>query len=307
MPLFKLRIAVADLATGERAVGALGAADAPVPAAVTLFEDGAAFSVEAYYDAAPDLAAVAGVLGRLGAGLGPPALEPVPDENWVALSQAALAPVRAGGFLVHGSHDRARIGLRRLALEIEAGEAFGTGHGATTALCLEAIGRLRRTGCPFARILDLGCGSGILAIAAARAWPRAYVLAVDDDPVAAAVARENVRLNRVDRRVRVLEAAGFAHRLLRAPGAFDLVLANLLPGSLIGLAPAVRRGLAQGGVAVLSGLLDRPVREVRGIYLAAGFCCLRALSREGWSALALRRVQTAARATPPMAPPRVCG
>ena len=216
-------------------------------------------------------------------------LEAVPDQNWVALSQAALPPVAAGRFLVHGSHDRARVGARRTAIEIEAGEAFGTGHNATTALCLEALDRLTRRR-HFARVLDLGCGTGVLAIAAARVLPGARVLAVDNDPLATAIARDNARLNGVGRRVRVIDAAGFAHPLLRPAGAFDLVLANLLPGPLIALAPAMRRALAPGGVAVLSGLLDHQAREVaatlpRRRLPPAG----RRSRRAGWTVLTVMR------------------
>src|SRR6185503_15521155 len=138
--LFKLRIGASDLAAGRAAAGVIGDLAAPEPLAVTLFEaKPPAFVVEAYYDAEPALDAIAEALAGLAADLGTPSLEAVPDENWVALSQRALPPVAAGRFFVHGSHDRERFGLRRTAIEIEAGEAFGTGHNATTALCLEAI------------------------------------------------------------------------------------------------------------------------------------------------------------------------
>ena len=193
----------------------------------------------------------------------------------MALSQAALAPIVAGRFIVHGSHDRERLALRRRAIEIDAGEAFGTGYNATTSLCLEAIDTLARRR-RFARVLDLGCGTAILGIAAARAWPHARVLAADNDPVATAIACENAHLNRVARRVRVVEAVGFAHPLLRAPRAFDLVLANILARTLIDLAPGMRRAVRPGGIAVLSGLLSDQAREVTAVYRAAGFELVRA-------------------------------
>src|SRR3989304_5532462 len=141
MPLFKLRVSASDLAAGRAAGG-------PPPATRP--------------------------------GLGAPIIEAVPEQNWVALSQASLAPIVAGRFIVHGSHDRHRFTLRGRAIEIDAGEAFGTGYNATTALCLEALDDLARRR-RFARVLDLGCGTGILAIAAARALPGARVLAVDND------------------------------------------------------------------------------------------------------------------------------
>ncbi len=287
--LFKLRIGAGDLATGRAAAGIIGELVAPEPLAVTLFEaKPPTFVVEAYWDAEPALAVIVDALAGLAAKLGAPSLEAVPDENWVALSQRALPPVGAGRFLVHGSHDRRRFAARRHAVEIDAGEAFGTGHNATTALCLEAIDLLARRR-RFRRVIDLGCGSGVLAIAAARMFPEARVLAVDNDPLATAVARANARLNRVADRVRVLDAAGFGHALVRRARPFDLVLANILPGPLIELAPAMRRTLAPGGIAVLSGLLDHQAREVRATYAAGGFRLVRHVSRAGWTALVVAR------------------
>ena len=290
MPLFKLSCRAPGLDAGRAAADLLGELAAPTALAVTLFERGpASFLVEAYYETEPSLGAVVDALSALRNGLGEPALEAVPDQNWVALSQASLPPIAAGRFLVHGSHDRSRVGARRTSIEIEAGEAFGTGHNATTALCLEAVDRLTRRR-RFARVLDLGCGSGVLAIAAARILPCARVLAVDNDPVATDIARANARLNGVGGRVRVLDASGFAHPLLRPPGVFDLVLANLLPSPLIALAPAMRRALRPGGVAVLSGLLDHQGREVAAHYRAAGFSLLTRSRRAGWTVLTLMRV-----------------
>lgn len=287
MPLYKLRIEAPDLAAGRAAAGSLEGEAAPQALAVTLFElKPPTFVVEAYYDQAPSLDAIARLLAEQDAGLGKPSLEAVPDANWVALSQAALPPIRAGRFIVHGSHDRARFAMQRCAVEIEAGEAFGTGHNATTALCLEALARIvrhRRR----ARVLDLGCGSGVLGIAAARALPAACVLASDNDPIATAIARDNARLNRVTPRVQIITAAGFSHSRLRRAQPFDLVLANILPGPLVQLAPAMRRAIARGGIAVLSGLLDHQVREVAATYRAQGFRLLRCTRRDGWAALTL--------------------
>jgi ribosomal protein L11 methyltransferase len=285
MPLFKLRFDLADLILAGAASDLLTGLAQPQALAVTLFEGGpAGFVVEAYYATEPALESVQVALSTVPGDLGEAILEAVPDQNWVALSQAALPPIAAGRFLVHGSHDRARAGARRTAIEIEAGEAFGTGHNATTALCLEAIDRLTRRR-RFAHVLDLGCGTGVLAIAAARVLPGARVLAVDNDPLATAIARANARLNGVGRRVRVLDASGFSHPLLRPARAFDLVLANLLPGPLIELAPAMRRALRPGGIAVLSGLLDHQAREVGASYCAAGFRLLARSRRAGWTVL----------------------
>jgi ribosomal protein L11 methyltransferase len=286
MPLYKFRIEAADLEAGRTAADLLGHAPAPRALATTLFElELPSFAVEAYYDHEPSLEAIEASLAGARLGLGTPSLEAVPDTNWVALSQAALPPIAGGRFIVHGSHDRARFAGRRYAIEIDAGEAFGTGHNVTTLLCLEALDELVRQR-PFARIVDLGCGTGILAIAAARALPGARVVASDEDPTAAAIALHNVRINRVPR-VEIVTAAGFDHPRLRAAEGFDLVLANILPRPLLALAPAMRRALALGGVAVLSGLLEQQAREVLGIYRAHGFRLLHRQVSTGWATLAL--------------------
>jgi ribosomal protein L11 methyltransferase len=288
MPLYKLRIEAPDLAGGQAAADALAGLE-PEPLASTLFEHGPPrFALEAYYDRPPELEAVRQRLAELDAGLAAPSLEEVPEQSWVALSQASLPPIAAGRLVVHGSHDRARFTLRRLAVEIEAGEAFGSGHNATTALCLEALDGLSRHERRLNRVLDLGCGSGVLAIAAARVAPAARVIATDNDPVAVAVARENARLNRVHARVRVLLATGLKHPALGA-GRFDLVLANILPGPLVALAPALRGAIRSGGVAVLSGLLDHQAPEVAAAYCAAGFRLARRRQRAGWTALTVAR------------------
>jgi ribosomal protein L11 methyltransferase len=289
MPLFKLSFGPAPFAAASSGADHLAELSAPHALAVTLFESGPeSFVVEAYYGAKPALADLVGAqlspLSRLPA----PVLAGVPDQDWVALSQAALPPVAAGRFLVHARHDRGRARPRRTAIEIEAGQAFGTAHNATTALCLEAIDRLVRRR-RFTSVLDLGCGTGVLAIAAAQAMAGALVVAVDSDPVATATARTNVRLNSMGQRVRVLDATGFAHPRLRTPRHFDLVLANLLPGPLIDLAPAMRRALRPHGVAVLSGLLDHQARELAATYRALGFGLVAHAHRAGWSVLMLAR------------------
>jgi ribosomal protein L11 methyltransferase len=288
MPLFKLRVPVANLAAGQAVAAVLGELVAPQALAVTLFEDKPpTHVVEAYYESEPALEAIAQALTPIGTSFDAPTIEALPEQNWVAVSQAFLAPVVAGRFIVHGSHDRARFAQRRWAVEIDAGEAFGTGYNATTALCLEAIDHLTRRRA-FARVLDLGCGSGLLAIAAARALPGTRVLAADNDPVATAIARANTRVNRVARRVQVIDAAGFEHPLLRGRQ-FDLVLANILARTLIELAPEMRRVVCSGGVAVLSGLLSHQAREICAIYRAASFQLLRRSHRDGWTALTLMR------------------
>lgn len=289
MPQTKLVVLVPDLVAGRTAETFLVEASPVQPLAVSLFETKPAYVLEAYFEGPPALEDLHAGLLRAAPGLGPMHLEEVPDANWVAISQAALPPIRAGRFVVHGAHDRARAGFARNAIEIEAGEAFGTGHNGTTAGCLAALDALakKRT---FSRILDLGCGTALLALAAFRAFAGARILASDSDPVATAVARENAILNRARGRVRVLTAAGLAHPRLRGAARYDLILANILPNTLIALAPALRHALAPGGVAVLSGILDHQAREVRAAYGAHGFRLQSVLHREGWTILTVARV-----------------
>jgi ribosomal protein L11 methyltransferase len=289
MPLFKVRLPATSFLAGQQAETVLTEQTTPQALAVTLFENKPrGFLLEAYYDAPPALEAIERALAVIGADIGRASLEGVADENWVAVSQAALPPVRAGGFIVHSRHDRARVGLRRFAIEIEAGEAFGTGHNATTAGCLAALGHLARRQ-RFQRVLDLGCGTGVLAIAAARALPQAHVLASDNDPLATSIARGNVGLNRVNMRVRIVTAAGLSHPALRQAQPFDLVLANILPHPLMALAPAMYQAIKPGGVAVLSGLLNEQAREVVATYRAAGFHLLAARRYGEWTVLNLMR------------------
>lgn len=287
--LRKVRLEARNADAARRAAGLLSEAGDPEPLAVTHFEDGGRHTVEAYYGPDADLRRLDDVLAAASPGtVSPLEHEVVPDENWVAISQAALPPVTAGRFTVYGSHDRAVAGWHRDAIEIDAGEAFGTAHHATTRSCLIALDRLTRAR-SFRSVLDLGCGSGVLAIAAARAMPHAHVIATDNDPQATAVARANVRHNGAGRRVTVLTAQGLAHPRLRGGGGFDLVMANILAGPLIRMAPAVARSLAPGGIAVLSGLIPGQADAVRNSYVAAGLRVVRTWTGDGWTTLTLRR------------------
>jgi ribosomal protein L11 methyltransferase len=290
----KLVIDASDLDAARSAVGFLGELLEPPPLAVTQFEAGAsAHRVEAYFAELPDLADLTSALAALGhAGLSAPRVEVVPQTNWVAVSQAALPPVEAGRFVVHGSHDAARVGRRSGAILIDAGEAFGTAHHATTQGCLAALDRFVRVVKP-RTVLDLGCGSGVLAIAAARLLPRATILASDIDPIATEVAFGNIVANGARARIRVVTAVGLDHSALRAAAPYDLILANILAGPLIKLAPSLRRALANGGVVILSGLLCGQAADVTAAYRAQGFLTVERTDLVGWSTLVLRT--TAAR------------
>lgn len=286
----KLTVDVADAGTALATTTALEELIEPAADAVSRFQAGAVWRVEAYYIDLPD---PAGVAAQLEAVAGVPAADvqaiEVPDENWVAISQAALPPVVAGRFTVHGSHDRSRIPRGPWAIEIDAGEAFGTAHHATTLGCLMAIDRLARRG-RARTVLDLGCGSGVLAIAAQRVWPSAVVRATDIDPEAVRVAGQNAHRNRAGR-IRVAVADGLPALGSSRRGRFDLVIANILAGPLIALAPKTAASLRPGGGVILSGLLNDQAPAVRAAHRAHGLVLVTELKIAGWSTLILQRAR----------------
>lgn len=212
--------------------------------------------------------------------------EPLPDIDWVARSLEGLGAVRAGRFYVHGAHGRGGAAPGEIPVEVEAGMAFGTGHHGTTAGCLEMIERVLKHARP-KNALDLGTGSGVLAIGLARA-ARIPVLATDVDPVAVRIARENAGLNRVTRWVETCAASGFHHPVFAARGPFDLIIANILARPLMRLAPEMGRHLAPGGSLILSGILESQRNAVLAAYVAQRFRHLTTLHREGWVTLHLK-------------------
>ena len=218
-------------------------------------------------------------------------VEILPDIDWVAHSLEGLKPVRAGRFLLHGSHDRDKRRTGDIAIEIEAGRAFGTGHHGTTEGCLEMLSRVIRKR-HFGKILDLGTGSGVLAIATARLCPAA-ILATDIDPVAVDVARENARKNGCGSRIELKTAAGFHSGVFARSGPFDLVIANILARPLMTLAPAVSRHLAPGGEVILSGILASQRMKVLSAYNVQGLYHRQTIWRDGWVTLHLARQQCA--------------
>ena len=265
----------------------------PPPEALTVFENGpGAWRVEAYFDAidstAPERDFATELAGVIAQPLPAFVSDEVPDLNWVALSQAALPPVEAGRFTIHGSHDSGRVARGPTSILIDAGEAFGTAHHATTHGCLLAIDRLTRVR-TFGTVLDLGCGSGVLAIAVAKALPHADIIATDLDPQSVKVATENVRLNGVASRIALTTASGVDHTWLRQSPPFDLVIANILAGPLIRLAPAMARTVVRGGALLLSGILIPQAPQVLAAYRAAGFQIVQHDRITGWSTLTLRR------------------
>jgi ribosomal protein L11 methyltransferase len=209
------------------------------------------------------------------------------EADWVANSLSGLPPVRAGRFLIHGGHDRARVRPNDVAIEIEAALAFGTGHHGTTRGCLLLLERVLRRRRP-RRILDVGCGTGVLAIAASKALGR-RVAAGDIDPIAVATAAENARLNNVGGLVRPLLSRGVERLELRRGGPYDLVFANILARPLRLLAPSVAALTVPDGEAIVSGLLPTDVAGVLSAWRGQGFFLAERLDLQGWASLLLCR------------------
>ncbi len=251
-------------------------------------DDGGQWQVAVHFRAPPDVAAlraqVADVAGASAAAL---SIETVAETDWVAQSLAGLRPVRAGRFVVHGAHDRARIGTNDIGIEIEAALAFGTGHHGSTRGCLLALDDLAKR-CRARRVLDVGTGSGVLAIAAARIF-RTRVVASDIDRVAVEAARANARLNRAIGTTTYVHAVGVNARAIATAAPYDLIFANILLGPLMRLAVPLRRLASPRARVVLSGLLPGHANAVLAIYRAQGFALARRIPLDGWVTLVLER------------------
>jgi ribosomal protein L11 methyltransferase len=214
----------------------------------------------------------------------------LPETDWVAHVRRELAPVKAGRFFAYGSHDADQVPPDVEPLLIEAAMAFGTGHHGTTLGCLQALDRLANDGFSGRRVVDIGCGTAVLAMAAARIWDDP-VLASDIDEVAVDVARSNVQANGLEGRVRCVEAAGFDHPDLQAAAPFDLVFANILKGPLVALAPDVSANTQTGGCAILSGILNEQADDVISVYSRFGFNLLQREEIVDWTTLTLVKKQ----------------
>jgi ribosomal protein L11 methyltransferase len=283
-----------DAATAARLADGLAETLDAGDAAVAAFEtaDGG-WNVEVHFANAPDEAALRGLVATIAGEAAARALafETVAPRDWVAASLAGLKPVAAGRFVVHGAHDRARVPAHRIGIEIEAALAFGTGHHGTTRGCLVALdgwlkrGRARLGG---EKILDVGTGTGVLAIAAAKALRR-RVVASDIDPRAVAVARANARANAVGALVEIVHAAGLGHAQLRRAGPYDLVFANILLAPLRRLARPIARATAPGAHVVLSGLLAGQAAAALAAYRAQGLALVARIPRDEWVTLVLAR------------------
>lgn len=261
----------------------------PEPMGVGVFEmeDGSGrWEVGGYFTEGPDTVALAILAAAHGAR--PFAVSQLPETDWVAHVRRELHPVEAGRFYVYGAHDSDTLPEGRVGLLIEAAMAFGTGHHGTTQGCLEAVDKLLTDGHAPRNVADIGCGTAVLAIAAAKVLDAA-VIASDIDPVAVDVALANAVANGVADRIACVEAAGFEHPDLAARAPYDLVFANILKGPLVDLAPAMAAHVAVGGHAILSGLLTPQAEVVTAAYVAVGFELVDRREIGDWTTLTLRR------------------
>ena len=246
-------------------------------------EDRDVWRIDAFPNDGEEQAAAARVLGGFAALR--VVTEKLADADWLAMALSGLPPVRAGRFFVYGAHDRGLAPPSTVNLRIEAGAAFGTGHHGTTVGCLQAFHDLlkRRR---FSRVLDVGCGTGVLAIAAARTGSSVAV-GTDIDAPSVRIANENAALNRA--RARFVHASGLNHPDVRAGGPYDLAFANILAPPLVALSQDIRMALKPGGIAILSGLLRTQERRVLAAYMSKGFRLQRRLHRDAWATLVLQR------------------
>ena len=294
-PTHVLRL-ITDEPSARAMTELLGEMFDPMETAVAAFEveETGAWRLEAYFSEEPDAEMIRDLIRPVvGAQADEAAFETIDQQDWVRASLEGLKPVRAGRFLVHGSHDRDQVRANDLAIEIEAALAFGTGHHGTTLGCLRALVAELKQRRP-ARILDVGTGTGILGFAAAKAL-HTPVVAGDLDPEAVTTARGNARLNGLGPYMRLYTAPGVRHALADRSRRFDVVFANILARPLKRLAPTLSAVVADDGVLILSGLIERDVPGVLSTYRHRGFHLARSGVIEGWATLVLRRGGAASR------------
>lgn len=279
----------AELPAAGRIANALDETAGPQALSVSYFDLGNGFfEVSALYAGRPDENTLQALVDRAADGdrVSPLLIGVLPDENWITVSQGQRRPVRAGRFLVHGSHDRDKIVRTRYTIEIDADQAFGTAHHATTRGCLIALDELAKWSRPDL-ILDVGTGTGVLAIAAALAFDRPAI-ATDNDPVAVRIAKENAVKAGVAQKVHVFVANGLSHPSLRRLRP-DLVVANILARPLYDLAPAMARTVEPGGYVLLSGITGAQAQATAARYGSLGFSLEKRILLDGWAVLLLGR------------------
>jgi ribosomal protein L11 methyltransferase len=289
-PSIRASFVIGDEATARRVSDLLGESFDEGELAIAAFERAdLAWEVSLHFGELPDPEGVRALVAQAAgdAVASSMTVETIAARDWVAASLEDLVPVPAGRFVVHGSHDRARIAPNKLGIEIEAALAFGTGHHGTTRGCLTLLDLVLR-GDPPRSVLDLGTGTGVLAIAAAKALKQP-VLATDIDRQSVVVAKENARLNGVGNLVEAVCATGFSAPAFAARAPFDLVLANILANPLRQLATPMAQHLAPGALVILSGLLQRQAQGVIAAYRTRGCVLLRQIVIEGWSSLLLAK------------------
>jgi ribosomal protein L11 methyltransferase len=280
----------ADEATAKRLASILAETLDPEAVAASAFETPGGWRVEAHFTLEPDREKVMDLVRATAGEVTARAIsfEILQPKDWIAASLEGLVPVPVGRFVVHGAHDRIKVAGNRIGIEIEAALAFGTGHHGTTQGCLAAIERIAKTKRP-KRILDIGTGTGVLAIAAARVWHRA-VVACDIDPLSVTIARANAAANRAAAYVHVVQAAGINAPAIRGRR-YDLIIANILLPVLQRLARPVRLLSARGGSVILSGLLPEQANVALAVWRAQGFTRSRRDLVDGWVTLTLRLPQ----------------
>jgi ribosomal protein L11 methyltransferase len=251
--------------------------------------------LDAYFEVQPDAESISLLRSLVPSAAGAkPLVEQIEEQDWVTLSQQGLEPIRAGRFFVHTPAHRSEVPADAVALEIDAGRAFGTGQHETTTGCLLALERMKKEGLSFGNILDLGTGTGLLAFAAMKLWPTAKAAASDIDPVAIEVAEENavinnVKLGRARGQLELAVAPGLEDARLKARAPYDLIIANILAGPLIDLAPSIASALEAGGRLILAGLLDTQADKVAAAYRRQGLMMSFTVPRGDWPTVAMRK------------------